>query len=52
MLPILFASIKNSRFSLLVFDSISVVKNAVIDEKRKATIFFRDERSVNKNKDE
>lgn len=46
------SSIKNSRFSLLVSESISAVKNAVMDEKRKATVFFSDERSPNRNKEE
>lgn len=46
------SSIKSSRFSLLISDSISAVKNAVIEEKRKATIFFSDERSPSKNEDE
>jgi Cu+-exporting ATPase len=46
------SSIKNSRFSLMVTESISAVKNAVMDEKRKATIFFSDERSPNINKEE
>ncbi len=46
------SSIKNSRFSLIVTESISAVKNAVMDEKRKATIFFSDERLPNRNKEE
>jgi Cu+-exporting ATPase len=46
------SSIKNSRFSLIVTESIAAVKNAVMDEKRKATIFFSDERLPNRNKEE
>ena len=48
----LLSSIKSSRFSLLVTGSISAVKNAVLDEKRKATIFFRDERQPNSKHEE
>jgi Cu+-exporting ATPase len=50
--PSILSSIKNSRFSLIVTESISAVKNAVMDEKRKATIFFSDERLPNRNKEE
>ncbi len=46
------SSIKSSRLSVLVTDSISAVKNVVLDEKRKATIFFNDERSPNKKQEE
>ncbi len=49
----LISSIKNSRFSLIVTESISAVKNVVMDEKRKASIFFTDERFPNhKNREE
>jgi Cu+-exporting ATPase len=46
------SSIKNSRLSQIITGSISAIKNAVMDEKRKATIFFSDERSPNQNKEE
>jgi Cu+-exporting ATPase len=48
----LLSSIKSTRFSLLVTDSISAVKNAVLDEKRKATVFFSDERLPNRKNEE
>jgi len=41
----LISSIITNRFSLLVTDSISAVKNAIIQEKKKATVFFSDQRS-------
>jgi Cu+-exporting ATPase len=46
------SSIINSRLSHIVTESISAIKNAVMDEKRKATLFFSDERLPNQNKEE
>ncbi|UJR35789.1 hypothetical protein I4U23_028537 [Adineta vaga] len=46
------SSIKNSLLSQIVTESISAIKNAVMDEKRKATVFFSDERSLNQHKEE
>lgn len=43
---------KNSRLSHIVVESISAIKSAVMDEKRKATVFFSDERSPNQCREE
>ncbi|CAF1246474.1 unnamed protein product [Adineta ricciae] len=43
---------KNSRLSNIVVESISAIKSAVMDEKRKATVFFSDERSPNQCREE
>ena len=48
----IFSSLLSSRFSLMISDSMSAVKNVIADEKRKASIFFRDERSIRQHKDE
>ena len=48
----LISSLRNSRLSQVVSQSISVIKSAVFDEKRKAAVFFSDERSSNRNKEE
>jgi hypothetical protein len=46
------SSIKNSRFFLIITESISAVKNVIMDEKRKASMFFTDERLPNQNREE
>ncbi|CAF0904476.1 unnamed protein product [Adineta steineri] len=46
------SSLRNSRLSQIVGESISAIKNAIMDEKRKATVFFSDERFPNQNKEE
>ena len=46
------SSIKNSRLSHIVSESISAIKSAVMDEKRKANVFLSDERLPNRHKEE
>jgi hypothetical protein len=46
------SSIKNSRFFLIITESISAIKNVIMDEKRKASMFFTDERLPNQNREE
>ena len=46
------SSLKNSRLSQIVSNSIAMVKLAVVEEKRKANIFFRDERAAGRAKPE
>lgn len=46
------SSLKNSRLSQMFKESIIVVKNAVMDEKTRATVFFDDERTPNQTKEE
>ncbi|CAF3388099.1 unnamed protein product [Rotaria socialis] len=46
------SSFRNSRLSQIVRESISVVKNAVMEEKIKATVYFSDEQTSNRQKEE
>ncbi|CAF4930548.1 unnamed protein product [Rotaria sp. Silwood1] len=46
------SSFKNSRLSQIVMESISAVKNAVMEEKKKATLFLNDEQTSNQNNEE
>lgn len=46
------SSLISSRFSLMISGSMSAVKNVLADQKPKASIFFRDERSTRQTKDE
>jgi len=46
------SSIINSRLSQIVSVSISAIKNAVMEQKRKATVFFSDERLPNQTTEE
>jgi Cu+-exporting ATPase len=46
------SSIKNSRLSQIVAESILAIKSAVMDEKRKATVFFSDERLPDNKREE
>ncbi|CAF4431429.1 unnamed protein product [Rotaria socialis] len=46
------SSFRNSRLSQIVRESISVVKNAVMEEKIKATVYFSDEQASNRQKEE
>ena len=45
------SGIKNSRLSQIVSQSIVAVKHAVMDEKRRATVFFSDERLLGPSKE-
>lgn len=46
------SSLRNSRLSQIIASSISVVKHAVMEEKRRATVFFEEDRVTNQNKEE
>lgn len=46
------SSLKNSRLSQLVTNSIAMVKLAVLEEKRKTNVFFRDERTTGTPREE
>lgn len=40
------SSLRNSRLSQLVTNSIAMVKLAILEEKRKTNVFYRDERTT------
>ncbi len=46
------SSIINNRLSQIVSISVLAIKNAVMDQKRKATVFFSDERLPNQTTEE
>ena len=46
------SSIRSSRLSYIITDPISAVKSVLVDDRRRAAILFRDERSLAKTYDE